>query len=120
MRLRCRTEPAGNAAEPVWCPMTSLVLSTIAFFVASFYIKRYLDGIGVRKTMTRGLVIFVLALAVAYGVAFIVDLVAPGGGFSPALHAPGARPHGNSVVPPGRKAVIPGSTAGWTEEKPVF
>ncbi len=61
--------------------MTSLVLSTIAFFVASFYIKRYLDGIGVRKTMTRGLVIFVLALAVAYGVAFIVDLVAPGRGF---------------------------------------
>ncbi len=58
--------------------MTSLVLSTIAFFVASFYIKRYLDGIGVPKTMTRGLVIFVLALAVAYGVAFIVDLVMPG------------------------------------------
>jgi hypothetical protein len=58
--------------------MTSLVLSTIAFFVASFYIKRYLDGIGVPKTMTRGLVIFVLALAVAYGVAFIVDLLAPG------------------------------------------
>jgi len=58
--------------------MTSLVLSTIAFFVAGFYIKRYLDGIGVPKTMTRGLVIFVLALAVAYGVAFVVDLVAPG------------------------------------------
>jgi len=55
-----------------------LVVSTIAFFVASFYIKRYLDGIGVPKTMTRGLAIFVLALAVAYGVAFIVDLVAPG------------------------------------------
>ena len=58
--------------------MTSLVVSTIAFFVASFYIKRYLDGIGVPKTMTRGLVIFVLALAIAYGVAFIVDLVASG------------------------------------------
>ena len=60
--------------------MTSLVLSTIAFFVAGFYIKRYLDGIGVPKTMTRGLVIFVLALAIAYGVAFIVDLVMPGQG----------------------------------------
>ena len=58
--------------------MTSLVLSTIAFFAASFYIKRYLDGIGLPKTMTRGLVIFVLALAVAYAVAFIVDLMAPG------------------------------------------
>ena len=61
--------------------MTSLVLSTIAFFVASFYIKRYLDGIGVPKTMTRGLVIFVLALAIAYGVAFIVGWVMPEQGF---------------------------------------
>ncbi len=61
--------------------MTILVLSTIAFFAASFYIKRYLDGIGVTKTTTRGLVIFVLALAIAYGVAFIVDLVMPGQGF---------------------------------------
>ncbi len=61
--------------------MTSLVLSTIAFFVASFYIKRYLDGIGVPKTMTRGLVIFVLALAIAYGVAFIVGWVMPQQGF---------------------------------------
>jgi hypothetical protein len=58
--------------------MTSLLLSTIAFFVASSYIKRYLDGIGVPKTMTRGLVIFALALAIAYGVAFIVDWVTPG------------------------------------------
>jgi hypothetical protein len=58
-----------------------MVLSTIAFFVASFYIKRYLDGIGVPKTVTRGLVIFVLALAIAYGVAFIVGLVMPGQGF---------------------------------------
>jgi hypothetical protein len=67
--------------------MTSLVLSTIAFFVASFYIKRYLDGIDVPKTVTRALVIFVMALAVAYGVAFIVDLAMPGQGPS------GAAPH---------------------------
>ncbi len=53
--------------------MTSILLSTIAFFVASYYIKRYLDEIGVNKTMTRGLVVFVLALAVSYGVAFAVD-----------------------------------------------
>jgi len=53
--------------------MISIVLSTIAFFVASYYLKRYLDGIGVPKTMTRGLVVFTLALAIAYGVAFIVD-----------------------------------------------
>jgi hypothetical protein len=53
--------------------MLGIVLSTIAFFVASYFIKRYLDGIGVPKTMVRGLVVFVLALAVAYGVAFVVD-----------------------------------------------
>jgi len=53
--------------------MLSLILSTIAFFVASFYIKRYLDGMGLPKTMVRGLVVFVLALAAAYAVAFVVD-----------------------------------------------
>jgi hypothetical protein len=56
--------------------MLSLIVSTIVFFVASYFIKRYLDGIGVPKTVVRGLVIFVLALAAAYGVAFVVDLTA--------------------------------------------
>jgi hypothetical protein len=53
--------------------MLGMVLSTIAFFAASYLIKRYLDGIGIQKTMVRGMVVFVLALAVAYGVAFVVD-----------------------------------------------
>jgi hypothetical protein len=56
--------------------MLGLVLSTIAFFVAGYFIKRYLDEIGVPKTVVRGLVIFVLALAAAYGVAFVVDWAA--------------------------------------------
>ncbi len=56
--------------------MLSLVISTITFFVASYFIKRYLNDIGVPKTMTRGLVVFVLALAIAYGVAFIIDRAA--------------------------------------------
>src|SRR6266853_3678927 len=42
--------------------MLSLVFSTIAFFVASYFIKRYLDETGVPKTVVRGLVVFVLAL----------------------------------------------------------
>jgi hypothetical protein len=54
--------------------MLSIVLSTVAFFAASFFIKRHLDDMGIPKTMTRGLVVFVLAAAVAYGVAFLVDL----------------------------------------------
>jgi len=60
--------------------MTSIVLSTIAFFVSSFYIRRYLDGIGVPRTMVRGMVIFVLALGIAYGVAFVAGVVMPGQG----------------------------------------
>ncbi|HTF16363.1 MAG TPA: hypothetical protein VK643_17025 [Burkholderiales bacterium] len=56
--------------------MLSLVISTVAFFVAAYFIKRYLDEIGVPKTVVRGLVVFVLALAAAYGVAFIVDRAA--------------------------------------------
>jgi len=55
--------------------MLSLVLSTVAYFVAAFFIKRHLDGMGIPKTMTRGLVVFVLAAAVAYGVAFLIDLL---------------------------------------------
>ena len=55
--------------------MLSLVLSTIAFFVAAFFIKRWLDEMDIPKTMTRNIVIFVAAAAVSYGVAFIVDLV---------------------------------------------
>ena len=53
--------------------MASLILSTIAFFVASYFIKRYLEDIGIPKGMTRALVIFVFAALIAYGVAFVVD-----------------------------------------------
>lgn len=56
--------------------MPALIVSTIAFFVATFLMRRYLDGIGVPRTMVRGLVVFVLALAAAYGVAFAVDWAA--------------------------------------------
>ena len=55
--------------------MLSFFLSTLAFFVAGFFIRRYLDDMGVPKGMTRGLVVFVIALAAAYAVAWIVDLV---------------------------------------------
>ncbi len=56
--------------------MLSLVFGTIAFFVASYFVRRYLNEIGIPKTLVRGLVVFVLALAVAYGAAFIADWVA--------------------------------------------
>ena len=52
-----------------------LILSTVAFFAASFFIKRHLEEMGIPKGMTRSIVIFVLALAVAYGVAFLADRI---------------------------------------------
>jgi len=57
------------------CEMLSLVLSTIAFFVASFFTKRWLDDMGIPKTMTRSIVIFVAAAVVSYGVAVVVEMV---------------------------------------------
>jgi hypothetical protein len=53
--------------------MLSLVLSTIAFFVASYFAKRYLDDTGFPRGPTRSISIFVAAAAVSYGVAYVVD-----------------------------------------------
>lgn len=55
--------------------MTSIVVSTIAYFVAAFFIKRYLVEMGIPKGMTRGMVIFIGAAAISYGVAYLVGLV---------------------------------------------
>jgi hypothetical protein len=55
--------------------LTSIVLSTVAFFVASYYIKRHLDDMDIPKGMTRSIVVLCLALGVSYGVAMIVDWV---------------------------------------------
>ena len=57
--------------------MLSIVLSTVAFFVARYYVNRYLDDIDVPKTFTRGAVAFCAALLVAYAVAYFVDWLAP-------------------------------------------
>lgn len=53
--------------------MLSIVLSTIAFFVASYFIKRCLDDNDIPKGMTRSLFIFCLAVLISYGVAVAVD-----------------------------------------------
>ena len=55
--------------------MLSLVLSTLAFFVASYFTRRWLDDMGIPKSMTRSIVIFVAAAAVAYGLAYVIDLL---------------------------------------------
>ncbi|MCX7144573.1 MAG: hypothetical protein NT123_26820 [Proteobacteria bacterium] len=55
--------------------MTSLLLSAAAFFVASYFTRRWLDDMGIAKTRTRGIVIFTAAALVSYGVGFVVDRI---------------------------------------------
>jgi len=54
----------------------SLILSTIAFFVASYFLKKQFDEMDIPKSMVRSFTIFVIAAAISYGVAWLIDLVA--------------------------------------------
>jgi len=56
--------------------MWSLVISTVVFFVASFFLKRKLEEMGIPKGMTRGATMFTLALAAAYVAGAAVDWIA--------------------------------------------
>jgi len=53
--------------------MLSILLSTIAFFVSAYYVKRFLENQGIPKGMTRGVLVFSISLLIAYLVAFGVD-----------------------------------------------
>lgn len=53
--------------------LLDLILSTIAFFVAVHYLRRYLDGMEVRKGMTRNLLIFLLATVASSAVSAVVE-----------------------------------------------
>jgi hypothetical protein len=55
--------------------LLSLIVSTVAYFIASYYIKRYLDEIEAPAGFTRSALTFCAALMIAYGVAFAVDWV---------------------------------------------
>jgi hypothetical protein len=55
--------------------LLSLVVSTIAFFVFSYFIKRWADDNDIPKGMTRNVSILVVAVALSYAVAWIVDKV---------------------------------------------
>ena len=55
--------------------MLSIVVSTVAFFVASYYIKGWADDNYIPKGITRSICIFILAIALAYGVVWAVDKV---------------------------------------------
>ena len=53
--------------------MLNLIISTIVFFVAAWFVNRYLDGQEIPKGMTRGVLVFVLASLVSWGAGSIVD-----------------------------------------------
>jgi len=55
--------------------MASLIISTIVFFVASYFLKKQFDEMDIPKGMTRSFTIFVLAAAISYAAAYLVDLV---------------------------------------------
>jgi len=53
--------------------MPSLILSTVAFFVSGYFMRRYLDDNDIPRGMTRNIFVFAVALAISYGVAVAVD-----------------------------------------------
>lgn len=53
--------------------MASIIVSTIVFFVAGFFIKRKLEDMGIPAGMTRNVLVFSLALLLSYVVAVLVD-----------------------------------------------
>lgn len=55
--------------------MLSIVISTVAFFVFGYFIKRWADDNDIPKGITRNISIFVIALALSYAVAWVVDKI---------------------------------------------
>ncbi len=53
--------------------MWNLIISTIIFFIAVWYLRLYLDKQGIPKGMTRGLLVFVLASVVSWAGGEMVD-----------------------------------------------
>jgi hypothetical protein len=53
--------------------MWNLIISTIVFFIAAWYIHRYLNEQGIPKGMARGLMVFTLASLVSWGAGEVAD-----------------------------------------------
>lgn len=51
----------------------NLIISTIAFTIAAWYIHRYMDNQEIPKGMTRGILVFAVASLVSWGVGEGVD-----------------------------------------------
>ena len=57
--------------------MLSILVSTIAFFVTTYYFKRYLEQLDIPKGLTRGTLIFTAALLVSYLSVILVSYLFP-------------------------------------------
>jgi hypothetical protein len=55
--------------------MRDIVVSTIAYFVAAFFIKRQFDNMDIPRGTTRSMLVFALALGAAYAAQAAVDWV---------------------------------------------
>lgn len=55
--------------------MLDLIISTIAFFVAAFYMNRYLDDQGMNKGMSRSVLVFLIASVASFIVPMAIDFV---------------------------------------------
>ena len=53
--------------------MWNIIISTIVFVIAAWYIRRKLDEHGLPHGMTRGLLVFILAYAVSWCSGEVVD-----------------------------------------------
>ncbi len=54
--------------------MWNLIVSTPVFFIAAWYIHRYLDEQGIPKGSTRGMLVLVLASLLSWGAGYLVDI----------------------------------------------
>ncbi len=53
--------------------MYSFIISTVVFFVAAFFLHRYLDEWGLDKGRARTLLVMVLASVISYGSMYLVE-----------------------------------------------
>ena len=53
--------------------MLNLTISTIVFFVAAWFLNRYLDEQGIPKGMTRTMLVFTLAAMLSWGSGELAD-----------------------------------------------
>ncbi len=59
------------ALPSIW----NLIISTIVFFIAAWYINRHLDEQGIPKGMTRGMLVLVLGSVMSWGSGEMVDWI---------------------------------------------